>query len=445
MFDQQPTVDDDLTAEPALFPADPGDPWNWLGYVVVIAAVGLIAYLVTRAALWLTALPSRRAREAHWSERARLLYPARSLGIRCVVLITPALAFTAGREGRRIDLLPPVVTICLLVLTAWAGVVAGRIGWESRLNPAMALTPRPRRAAWIMQSSIWGVLILFGFVMYACVPPDGGPASWVMLFFGMAIVTGYLRWGWFGVMRACGLMRPAADRFRSIVASISDRAKVHSKQVVTVGLPMANAFAMPPQQALGITDAALAVLSDEELSAVAAHETGHLSEPPLVRAKRLLSQIIVGAVVAAPAAVSPVIVSSGPLPGLFALMVGSLALLGWTVWHRRFYRKMEERADSVATALQTESGTYSRALEKLYETNLVPLVTARTTRKGTPSKRGAYPDLYDRMVAAGAPPDYPRPSPPPEWLTPFGIAVVLVLLAVGCVGIDRLASFFVNG
>jgi hypothetical protein len=70
---------------------------------------------------------------------------------------------------------------------------------------------------------------------------------------------------------------------------------------------------------------------------------------------------------------------------------------------------------------------------------MAPVVTARVTKKKKQSKSRLYPDLYDRMVAAGATPDYPRPDPPPRWLGRLGLLVVTALVAAGALALDRLA------
>jgi hypothetical protein len=47
---------------------------------------------------------------------------------------------------------------------------------------------------------------------------------------------------------------------------------------------------------------------------------------------------------------------------------------------------------------------YAQALERLYEINQTPAVMPRRATK-------IHPDLYDRMIAAGVTPDYPKPAP----------------------------------
>src|SRR6266536_4390383 len=88
-------------------------------------------------------------------------------------------------------------------------------------------------------------------------------------------------------------------------------------------------------------------------------------------------------------------------------MLGFLLLLIPTIaapfLYRRFSHKMEIRADRIAQSNEPDTGTYARALLRLYEDNLVPAVDAKD--------RATHPHLYDRLLAAGATPDFPRPAP----------------------------------
>jgi Zn-dependent protease with chaperone function len=428
----------DFPDAPSSLPVDRTDPWLWAGYLAVLIAVHLIARLVTWSGIWLTALPGRRARVKHWSEQARLNYPARVLGVKCIVLVLLPLVFVAGRDGRRIELLPPVATVCFLVVSAWTGVLAARIALEPEFSPAMALTPRPRRAAWVVSGVLRGVPILIGFLLYAIVSPAGGIAAWAILITGVLLVAAYLTWAWMFLMRATGLIRPAGDRFVSIVAELGDRMKIKPNAVVEVALPMANALAYPPQKAMGITVAALAVLDDEEVSAIAAHEAGHLSEPRRITAVRLTAPFVAGILVAASAAVRPAIAAAG-LGGFLAMVLSPWALLAWVLWYRKIYRRMEKRADSLGKEFEPAPGAYGRALEKLYATNLMPVVMFRPPRGRKKSSTRMYPELYDRMVDAGVTPDYPRPPAPPLWLSRLGMLYVIAASAAGCFAVDQLA------
>ena len=91
---------------------------------------------------------------------------------------------------------------------------------------------------------------------------------------------------------------------------------------------------------------------------------------------------------------------------------------------RNFRNRMEKRADSMATVHEGDSGTYARALERLYQVNQVPAVV---------SKSMVHPGLYDRLLAAGVTPSYPRPKAPARFSWHRGLALVLLMAAVAVV------------
>ena len=70
--------------------------------------------------------------------------------------------------------------------------------------------------------------------------------------------------------------------------------------------------------------------------------------------------------------------------------------------YRRVSHKLEMRADRLAQAHELDPGTYARALERLYQDSLLPAVEAK--------ERATHPHLYDRLLAAGVTPDFPRPT-----------------------------------
>ena len=210
---------------------------------------------------------------------------------------------------------------------------------------------------------------------------------------------------------------------------------IRPRSVDELGLPMANAFAFIAAGSIGATSAALAILTDDELSAVCAHELGHLSEPRWVRMTRLLVSFVVGALIAAPAMIRATVGSfmgAGAFVGALCVPFGCLCFL-WL--YIRLNRRMEVRADALGRQFEPAPGVYARALEKLYEINLVPVVI---------SKRMTHPDLYDRLVGAGAPPEYERPHAPPGWPRRLGLLTVLVGSIAASIGLDRLARVLVN-
>lgn len=121
--------------------------------------------------------------------------------------------------------------------------------------------------------------------------------------------------------------------------------------------------------------------------------------------------------IVAVAAGIPLAGSYGPTAALAPLVL----LLAAVMALRRIGRRMEERADRLARVQEGDSAVvYARALEKIYAANLIPVVLR--------GKRHVHPHLYDRLVAAGVPPAYPRPAPPPRVL--LGAMPTLFLVMV---------------
>ena len=155
--------------------------------------------------------------------------------------------------------------------------------------------------------------------------------------------------------------------------------------------------------------------SDEELETIIAHELGHLRESLATRWKRMSSLLVIGIV--------------GLLPPIYATfgitgyLISIVAAVLFSRLRRRHSRALERVADVAGHTAQRDDQTYARALEKLHIASLIPAVL---------HKHATHPSLYDRMIAAGVTPDYPRPKPPKRWL-----ALLLGALATvsSCVGI----------
>jgi predicted Zn-dependent protease len=175
----------------------------------------------------------------------------------------------------------------------------------------------------------------------------------------------------------------------------------------------ANAFAFPWAERLVFSERCVEALADEELSAIATHELGHLSEPFAVRVARAAGLFALLPLVAVVA-----VLESAGLPGAVALLGSVVTLL---LLFRVLAARMERRADQVAAHAERSPGSYARALERLHQTNLLPAVAI-----GKP----VHSHLYDRMLAAGVEPDYPRPDPPSAGRLRAALAVSLSWLVV---------------
>ena len=189
---------------------------------------------------------------------------------------------------------------------------------------------------------------------------------------------------------------------------------------------MANAIAFVLERKIGVTDAALATLDDDQLAAVCAHEMAHLAEPRRVILARASGAFLLGLYIALiMASVRPILGSFGPDGMLWGIIAAFLFLIVGVLLLKRLGRKMEIRADSHATGWEPSPGTYARALERIAQVNLVPAVMG--------SRRNVHPDLYDRMIQAGVTPDFPRPARPPRWAFVLGLAGLLLAACLGLV------------
>jgi hypothetical protein len=109
--------------------------------------------------------------------------------------------------------------------------------------------------------------------------------------------------------------------------------------------------------------------------------------------------------------------------GLLWISLGVPGVFRW------LSRKLEMRADRLAKLNEGDAGTYARALMRLYEDNLTAVVTKR---------KMTHPHLYDRMLAAGVTPDFPRPAPA-ESMSGHGIVLQCALGVLFLVNAARLS------
>jgi hypothetical protein len=122
----------------------------------------------------------------------------------------------------------------------------------------------------------------------------------------------------------------------------------------------------------------------------------HLGEPNVVLAGRLIGSLyLLPLIFIAP------LLNRLAGEGLILSFLGMISIRGFAGW---LTRRMERRADRLASTTTTSEGVYASALEKMYRENQLPAVNA--------SRRHPHPDLYDRMIEAGVKPDYPRPDTP---------------------------------
>jgi Zn-dependent protease with chaperone function len=211
-----------------------------------------------------------------------------------------------------------------------------------------------------------------------------------------------------------GVARPAGERLQGIVTRTGERMGFQPRSAWELAWGRPNAFAITSIQAVGFTDGALEALDDAQLEAICAHELGHLAESRGTRIVRVLALYAFYPV----AALKPLVAVWGPAAGLVALALPFVLMLGLGRWSRR----LERDADHAAQEHEAEAGTYAQALERIHAAALIPAVLG--------GKGQSHPELYDRLVAAGVTPAYPRPNRPPQLRSTLTTALVTVLFGL---------------
>jgi hypothetical protein len=99
----------------------------------------------------------------------------------------------------------------------------------------------------------------------------------------------------------------------------------------------------------------------------------------------------------------------------------SLSLPHIFIAYVRFSRRLEQRADRVEIEAIADAGAYALSLTKLHQANCAPAVTPG---------RQTHPHLYDRLLAGGVSPDFPRPMAPSRSKPMLGVLVTAVAVIV---------------
>jgi Zn-dependent protease with chaperone function len=348
-----------------------------------------IAWLMAVVANWIGLVRWRRAAAAHWTERARLLFPARvTAGIN--IFLIPAIL-----SQLHLALFPELFRWWISdAVAAFLGALLGCYFLEHEVFPRLNV------ARWLFQVIVaWGIrffVFLPPLVAGLLMPVDVGPT---MLFVTIAYLCVHLA-NQAGLLIKClslmNILKPPSVGLKAIVNDVASRAGVSVRATWQFDATMANAFALPASRELAFTDRLLEICNDEELSSICAHEIAHLGEPNIVLAGRLIGSLYLFPLIF----IAPLL-NRFAGAGLTPPFVGMVLIRGLAGW---LSRRMEKRADRLASTTTTNEGVYAGALETMYRENQIPAVNA--------NRRQRHPDLYDRMIGAGVKPDYPRPRRP---------------------------------
>lgn len=399
-------------------------PW-WVPYlscvvwIVFTYTVGTL-FIALGTALNLRALAKIPA-ELHWAERARRVWPIRT-GVGGFVVLAPAvfggLSFLVPSRLAPRGLWIATLTICvLLVLPAlrMADRTLTRRLWPDR--PLLAPAEK-RRARLFAAVALYPHLYLSGIALlllprelnvWAVIASVLYLTLLIAAAFGGGIdILAHLRW-------VTPIDLAGDSKLAQAVSDAAERTHITPREVYAIPMARVNAFAFPLRRTLVFSKSATQVLSTAHVSAIAAHELGHIGESRPQAFARSMVVVVLAPIVLAKPFIGVV--------GYSAFVGGFLLTVFLSLVLRRIARRHEDRADAVAAGHEhaEDHGTYARALEQVYEHNLLPAVM-----------RGKRPHghLYDRMRAAGLEPDFPRPEPPPRGVARAASVFATVLLFV---------------
>lgn len=363
---------------------------------ILIAIVCFLAAFAALAAInSLELIPWKKSKGRLWTDRARILWPARKT--QALLLIYLPLLIAAACSFFR-----PFHWPHFLVwwFAAFAGSTAAGWFFARQLFPHLQLRQWFHQVIcnWTLRFGYWGILTAVG----ASMPGHFNMWTWLILA-GMVILLGL--WFTFSIhlLRLFGILIPPGERLEKIVASCIQNGEAKVRSLWQARMVEANAFAMPLSGTLIFSDSLLEILDDEEVAAICSHELGHLTESKGVICLRYLGAMAIVLLLL----VKPAYLQGNSLAaiGVFFLYLLSVRL------SRKLAHRMELRADSSASGQQANEGVYAGALEKIYRYNQIPAVM--------PEKNLVHPHLYDRMLAAGVTPEFPEP-PVPQTFTSFG-------------------------
>lgn len=386
---------------------------RWLSSGLTLL-LGLTVLVAGSELAWRGAARSlARLREKHWSERARVWFAWRSavFAWRQTTIVGICLVDFALAPRTPLSATLRMVAVTALLSTLLLAPRTER--WSARV-----VGVRPR-ALWraatafhaLFLSSLWLTLLFC-----SAIPPryDAAGIAWALLLLSLLLLNGLgapVR-----VWRLVGMFRPARPEVVEAVRRAREQPEAGpAPHVLEVDLGVqANAVAYPAAQTVVFTTAAVEALAPAELSAIAAHELAHLRESRPTRALR--------AAWSAAFALPVLFIPAMPHAPARAIILGTCLFVVSAVAYRFLSHRLEQQADTAAASHHV-SAAYASALERLHELNLTPAVL-----RG----RQTHPHLYDRLIASGVTPTFPRPRPPPAW-------PALVASFVGYVGCGVLA------
>jgi hypothetical protein len=262
-------------------------------------------------------------------------------------------------------------------------------------------------------------LLIFSAMALALMCLGPTPINIVMTLLIGAIGLAMAAWGGGIVMaRLIGLARPALPRAQHAADWAGERVGARARVAYELIWPKVTVDSFNFSCFLVFTDSAAELLDENQLLALAVREIAFFKLPGLVGALRIIESAVTFFMLACIAIGWAI----GEQPMLFGFIVG----WGTALAIRPFIRRAHLKADALAAEAGLDSHAALLALHRQYELNLTPVVI----------RAGGTPSLYDRLVAAGVPPEYPRPPAPSGWKILLSLAVATttcVILSTGAI------------
>lgn len=356
--------------------------------LLILVACFLTAFIVRAIVNWIDLVPWRKSAAAHWTERSRILWPVRKTDVILLLYVPLLLAIASTFLG---------ATSTSQLFMRWAAAFIGTCGAGWYLTRQVYPNIHFRHwlhdvsINWILQFGMWSIYAAVGYTM----PQEFNNRTWLTLG-GMVLFQ--VAWPSLALalLRLLGVLKPPSARLRKIVADCDQTDSPLVKNLWQARGIVANALALPLSGTLIFYDRLLEILTDEEVAAVCCHELGHLAESNCAVLARY-----VGSLAILPLLLLKPAFYQWEFLGFIGML---LVMIVWSRLARKLVHRMELRADSTASQRTAGEGVYARALENVYRANQMPAVM--------PGNASTHPHLYDRMLAAGITPEYPRPRGP---------------------------------
>jgi Zn-dependent protease with chaperone function len=381
-------------------------------YVVAVLSVAAFAYSFAAATVVVEWLGGswRRAERSHWTERARAAY-APGFGVLWLAAVLPpatALVGDLGISALTGQMHSQALPFWTVGCAAIAGVLLVRYRWLRGLWGA-------RVTAWTWFAGCLVALMALAphlailVVLLFLMPQTADWRAAAILGAGILAVAAFACGAGVQILRWLVVVRRAPGPLEQMVTELAREMNVPGRvKVFLLEWPQVNAVAWGLYRAVGFSRPLLEIMNADELRAIAAHELAHLTESKQVRGVRIAQMF----------AYLPAV----PLiryGGTAGTLAGELLILAVFVSYKRFTHSLEKRADHVEREAIANPAAYARSLIKLHEANLLPAVM--------PGHQ-SHPHLYDRLLAGGVQPDFPRPLPPARGKMLLAVMVMMLMV-----------------